>query len=83
MELRRHSAVLRDGAQRFIDAPADLLVFERSLAGQRLLCAFNLGSSAGRWRPSADREWRMIESVGGAEEWNFPPLSGLIARCLS
>jgi alpha-glucosidase len=81
MALRRHSAVLRDGAQRFIDAPADLLVFERSLAGQRLLCAFNLGSSERRWRPSADREWRMIESVGGAEEWNFPPLSGLIARC--
>jgi alpha-glucosidase len=82
MELRRHSAVLRDGAQRFIDAPADLLVFERSLAGQRLLCAFNLGSSERRWRPSAEREWRMIESVGGPEEWNFPPLSGLIARCL-
>src|SRR5260370_34739573 len=48
MELRRHSAVLRDGAQRFIDAPADLLVFERSLGAQRSLCAFNLGSSERR-----------------------------------
>jgi len=74
--------VLRDGAQRFIDVPADLLVFERSLAGQRLLCAFNLGTSERCWRPSADREWRMIESVGGAEGWNFPPLSGLIVRYL-
>jgi alpha-glucosidase len=74
---------LRDGSQRFIDAPADLLLFERSLAGQRLLCAFNLGSSAYVWRPSADHEWRMIESVGGAKEWNFPPRSGLIARCLT
>ena len=82
MELRRHSTVLRDGAQRFIDVPADLLVFERSLAGQRLLCAFNLGTSERCWRPSADREWRMIESVGGAEGWNFPPLSGLIVRYL-
>ena len=83
IELRRHTAVLRDGAQRFIDAPADLLVFERSLAGQRLLCAFNLGADERRWRPSVDCDWRVIEFVGGAGEWNFPPLSGLIARCLS
>jgi alpha-glucosidase len=81
--LRRHSAILRDGSQRFIHAPADLLLFERSFAGQRLLCAFNLGLSACVWRPMADYEWRMIESVGGAKDWNFPPLSALIARCLT
>jgi alpha-glucosidase len=81
--LRRHSAILRDGSQRFIDAPADLLLFERCLAGQRLLCAFNLGSSACDWRPTADHEWRVIESLGGAKQWKFPPLSGLIARCLT
>jgi alpha-glucosidase len=80
--LRRQSAVLRDGSQRFIDAPKDLLVFERSLGAQRLLCAFNLGFSERLWRPVADT-WQMIESVGGAEEWRFPPLSGLIARSLA
>jgi alpha-glucosidase len=82
IELRHRNAVLRDGAQRFIDAPEDILVFERVSAGQQLLCAFNLGLSERLWRPEADRKWQLIESVGGAEEWRFPPLSGLIARCL-
>jgi alpha-glucosidase len=79
IDLRRHSAVLRDGSQRFIDSPSEFLVFERSLAGERLLCAFNLGARA-RWQPATDQKWQMIESVGGAQPWNFPPLSGLIAR---
>ena len=80
---RRRSAVLREGLLQFIQAPADLLVFERSLGSQRLLCAFNLGLSAGAWSPDLPGGWQTIESVGGAEEWRFPPLSGLIARCLS
>jgi hypothetical protein len=25
---------------------------------------------------------KRVTAVGGAEEWSFPPLSGLIARCL-
>jgi alpha-glucosidase len=79
--LRRSSAALRAGSLRFIDAPTDLLVFERCSPGNRLLCAFNLGLGERSWRPDMDCEWRIIESVGGAEEWSFPPLSGLIARC--
>jgi alpha-glucosidase len=81
IRLRRRSAVLCQGSLRFIESAADLLVFERSLDGHRLLCAFNLGLSARNWQPSAHREWQIIESVGGADEWSFPPLSGLIARC--
>jgi alpha-glucosidase len=80
--LRRGSAALRLGSLRFIDASADLVVFERVADGNRLLCAFNLGLSERNWRPDMDHAWQIIESVGGAEEWNFPPLSGLIARCL-
>jgi len=79
--LRRGSAALRAGALQFVEA-GDLLVFERTSADQRFLCAFNLGLSARNWRPERKREWQIIESVGGAEEWSFPPLSGLIARCL-
>jgi alpha-glucosidase len=97
--LRRGNAALREGSLHFIDSPPDLLVFERRVAEDRLLCAFNLGLRAGAWRPGTGRAWRMIESVGGAraqggahaeggelqqtgdEEWRFPPLSGLIARC--
>ena len=80
--LRRHSPVLRNGAQRFIDAPVDMLVFERNSNGQQLLCAFNLGLNERHWRARADRNWQVIESVGGAASWRFPPLSGLIARCM-
>jgi alpha-glucosidase len=79
--LRRRSTVLREGSLQFIQAPAELLVFERSFGGQRLLCAFNLGLTAHAWSPDSAREWQRVESVGGAEEWRFPPLSGLIARC--
>lgn len=79
---RRRSAVLREGLLQFMAAPSDCLVFERSLGEQRLLCAFNMGLIARDWRPDSPLEWQIIESVGGAEEWKFPPLSGLIARCL-
>jgi len=79
--LRRRSGALRVGQLRFIDAPTDLLVFERSCAGNTLLCAFNLGLSLRNWRPDLEHAWQIIESVGGAAEWSFPPLSGLITRC--
>jgi len=79
--LRRGSAALRAGSLRFIEAATDLLVFERCSPGDRLLCAFNLGLGERNWRPGSDREWQIVDSVGGAEEWSFPPLSGLIARC--
>ncbi|MEP6886102.1 MAG: alpha-glucosidase [Gammaproteobacteria bacterium] len=79
---RHGSAVLREGSLHFIPAQPDLLVFERRLGGQHLLCAFNLGLIACDWRPDNHRSCQIIESVGGVEEWRFPPLSGLIVRCL-
>ncbi|HTD75721.1 MAG TPA: DUF3459 domain-containing protein [Steroidobacteraceae bacterium] len=79
--LRRHSAALRLGSLRFLDAPADFVVFERVSAENRLLCAFNLGMTQRDWRPDVDHAWQIIEAVGGAKEWNLPALSGLIARC--
>jgi alpha-glucosidase len=81
--LRRGSRALRDGALQFVESPADLLVFERNLGSERLLCAFNLGLSARTWRPNGRRDWRIIESVGSADGWTFPPLSGVVARSLS
>jgi alpha-glucosidase len=93
IDLRRRNAALRNGSLRFIDAPADVLAFERNSAESHVLCAFNLGLSERHWRPETKREWRPIASVGGAKdsdgakepggaaEWSFPPLSGLIARC--
>jgi alpha-glucosidase len=80
--LRRRSSALREGLLRFVDAAEDILAFERSAGGEKLLCAFNLGASARLWRPDTDSKWQIIESVGAAKEWSFPPLSGLIARWL-
>jgi alpha-glucosidase len=40
---RRDVPALREGGIAFRPAPADVLLFERSLAGDRILCAFNLG----------------------------------------
>jgi alpha-glucosidase len=41
---RKPRAVLRTGAITFLDAPEPVLVFLRSSATERLMCAFNLGS---------------------------------------
>lgn len=80
---RCDSGALRTGSLQFIDTPVntDLLVFERFSPGNRYLCAFNLGSNEQIWRPRADYDCQIIDSVGGAETWSFPPCSGLIARC--
>jgi alpha-glucosidase len=43
---RRGSNALRLGGIRFLDAPDDIVLFERSHDGERLLCAFNLGAKA-------------------------------------
>lgn len=77
--LRRGSALRAESLQ-FIDAPADMLIFERGSGDERLLCVFNLGLSTQSWRPAMAGRWRRIESVCGADEWKFPHLSGLIAR---
>ncbi len=44
--MRRQSAALRTGDIRILDAPGDVLAFERIEGGERLLCLFNLGPSA-------------------------------------
>ena len=78
--LRKHSRALRGGAQRFIDAPEDLLVFERNAGDETLLCVFNLSSVGREWRPSGEAAWQMLADVGEARAWRFPGFSGLIAR---
>ncbi len=80
--LRRHSAALHAGSLSFIEVSAQLLAFERSSARQRLLCVFNLGPQHSHWRPAAPESWRVIEQVGGAQAWEFPAYSGLIAESI-
>ncbi len=82
IRLRRECAALRAGALEFLEAPADLLVFERRGGDARLVCVFNLDSTARVWRPDSTGEWQILASVGGADLWSCPPHSGLIVRCL-
>jgi alpha-glucosidase len=76
---------LRNGGLRFLDAPEDILAFERTAPGQRLLCVFNLGPQPSVWQPSfpqppAPGAWRVLDGVGGADIGSLPPCSGLIAQ---
>jgi len=77
--LRNRSDALRVGAMRIIEAASTILVFERSSATGRLVCAFNLGRVPHTLQPPPGG-WRLVESVGGAGTWTLPGLSGLIAE---
>jgi alpha-glucosidase len=83
IELRKRTDALRTGTMRVVEASKVLLAFERKSAHQHLLCAFNLGAQAHHWQPGQPEQWRVIESVGDASAWRFPPLSGLIAERVS
>jgi alpha-glucosidase len=78
--LRNRSQALRTGSLWMLEAAQDLLAFERTTAGARLLCVFNLGSSAVDWQPEMAGSWRVIERVGAAQPWRLPALSGLVAE---
>jgi len=78
--LRRRHAALRSGGMRIIEASTALLVFERKTGPDECLCVFNLGGEAHHWQPRHPENWRVIESVNGANAWNLPALSGLIAE---
>jgi alpha-glucosidase len=49
LRFRRSNPALISGSIRFFDVPEPLLVFERTLDRQRLLCAFNLGAEPRRF----------------------------------
>jgi alpha-glucosidase len=44
IRFRRSHPALRHGAIAFLDAPDDVLAFARAVAGERILCLFNLGT---------------------------------------
>ncbi|HEX2256989.1 MAG TPA: alpha-amylase family glycosyl hydrolase, partial [Afifellaceae bacterium] len=47
---RRHPALIR-GAVELLDSEGDVLAFARDGEGERLVCAFNMGTAAARWAP--------------------------------
>jgi alpha-glucosidase len=72
--LRRAKPALRSGAIRRLEAPSQLLVFERGEGEEAMLCAFNLGDETVAWALPAG--WRIVEQVGEP----MTPLSALTAE---
>jgi alpha-glucosidase len=79
LALRQDRASLRLGALAPLDAPANLLAFERVFEGERTLCLFNLGRETIDWRPADSGAWRVVEAVNGSSLGRLAPGSGLLA----
>ncbi|WP_336957712.1 alpha-glucosidase [Sphingobium aquiterrae] len=80
LALRKRSAALRQGDIAFLDTPEELLAFIRMVDGERLLCVFNLGGTVHHWMPEDASRWQPLLSTGAVADWDFGPVSGLVAR---
>ncbi len=78
--LRRGRDALLLGDMRFIEASDTVLAFERSVDGEVLLCAFNLGADDPDWLPGDPENWRVIERVGTGNGWQLGPFGGVVAE---
>lgn len=78
LAMRNESPALRVGTIDFLDAPNDILAFERIYEGERMLSVFNLGDEPVAWTPQG--YWQTLLSTGGVEDWHFPAASGLVAH---
>ncbi|WP_017668730.1 alpha-amylase family glycosyl hydrolase [Sandarakinorhabdus sp. AAP62] len=78
MALRRSQPALRHGNVEVAVAQGNTLVLCRSWAGQRLVCAFNLGAEPCAVDLPA---CTILAQHGGATPSLLPAYSGLIARC--
>jgi alpha-glucosidase len=76
--LRRALAALRHGTMRVIEAHGDLLIFERSTAQQRLICAFNLGGATIEWRCPAVADGAPLIALAGATLTHLPAYGAII-----
>ena len=77
--LRRSSDALLLGAMRVVHAEGDVLAFERTVPGERLLCVFNLGETPVDWRPDGDG-WSIIEAVGDVRGGTLGARSAYVAQ---
>ncbi|HEU0065800.1 MAG TPA: alpha-glucosidase [Sphingomonas sp.] len=76
--LRCDRETLRLGSIRIVAADAAMLAFERSHAGETLLCAFNLSPQARAWAPAEPERWAPILATG-AQPWQFDAYGALVA----
>lgn len=81
--LRQSSEALRYGSLRILESSDSILMLERAVPSERLLCIFNLSNTPHTLRILPPGAWQPVDSVGGAELARLPPLSGLVARSAS
>ncbi len=80
--LRNGSDALLLGAMQIVEASDAILVFERVVADEALLCIFNLSAQDTGWLPATPNRWRIIERVGDGAGWHLGPYGGIIAERL-
>jgi alpha-glucosidase len=85
LDWRRNHSALRQGSIRFLDAPGDLLAFERRDEAEALLCVFNTGARDCTWRPDGLNGIEPLEGHGLAGGWvdgevQLPAFGALFAK---
>lgn len=80
--LRRAHGVLMQGDLEILHTDQALLVFERRVGDQAVLCVFNLSEPAA-WHPPRPANWRVVQAVNDVADWRFPPSGALVAERIS
>jgi len=74
---KAHPALLA-GAIRVVEAGDAILAIERAVAGETLLCVFNLSPTPTRWTPADPAAWTVVQAIG-AEAWHFDGYGAIVA----
>ena len=84
IDFRKQRKALRLGDIAFVEAPATVLAFTRSLPGERLFCAFNFGDKYESVELPAGAN-RLLDFGRGAEHGNgalvLPPFGCAVLEC--
>lgn len=85
--VRTASPALMRGAMTFLEGPDGLLIFERTAADERVLCAFNFGPDTAQFAPQEAGTWHVLarSSVTGSGNSGLLPIplapyEGCLAR---
>ena len=77
--LRKSSEALRRGRFQTLSTTDTLLVFERVIGAERMLCAFNMSVEAADWAPPTDSEWTIVRTLNGGTLVHLPPFACVFA----